>query len=843
MPVLPVDDVLPKLITVLQQHRNAVLQAPPGAGKTTRVPLALLDAPWLRDARIIMLEPRRLAARAAARYLARQLGEDVGGTIGYRVRLDTRVSAATRVEVVTEGVLTRMLQSDPSLAGVGLIIFDEFHERSMHADLGLALALQARALFRPDLALLVMSATLQEGPVSALLGAAPIITCEGRVFPVSTHYQARKHDGPLEPVIVRSVLDGLDAHPGDILVFLPGQAEIERVRAQLHDLSLPPGTDVYALFGNLSAELQDRAIAPSPAGRRKVVLATSIAETSLTIDGVRVVIDGGLMRVPRFSPRTGMARLETVRVTRASADQRRGRAGRIASGVCHRLWTEAEQASLLEHGEPEILQADLAPLALDLAVWGVRDPLELRWLDPPPAAAFAQAHELLRELGALAGAGTLTAHGRRMAELALHPRLAHMVLRGHELQIGKLAADLAALLGERDILRGSRDPDVTLRLHALHEAGGLSTDLPTMQRVRAESREIRQHVARLARAGAASARGAPARAPTEQRKPQQQAAQSEDLTGLLVAFAYPDRIARRRGARGHYLLRNGRGAIVDPASALAESEYIVAAQVDDRGPQTRVFLGAALSEAEVVAYFAEQFEKVRILEFDRASVAVQARERVQLGSIVITERAFEPGAGERTDALIAGVRRFGLELLPWGRAATQLRQRLAFLHTLDPDWPDVSEVALLERLESWLAPALNADPDLRRTDLARALENLLSGPQRARLAVLAPTHIEAPSGSRVPIDYSDAAAPMLAVRLQEIFGWLETPRIAGGRVPLLLHLLSPAQRPVQVTRDLASFWRTGYFEVRKDLKGRYPRHYWPDDPLTATPTRRVRPSR
>ncbi|MGH7468405.1 MAG: ATP-dependent helicase HrpB [Longimicrobiales bacterium] len=823
MTMLPVDSTISSLIIALQEHRNAVLQAPPGAGKTTRVPLALLRVPWLHRQRIIMLEPRRLAARAAARYLARQLGEDVGGTVGYRVRLDTRVSHATRLEVVTEGVLTRMLQSDPSLAHVGLIIFDEFHERSIHADLGLALSLQARTLFRPDLALLVMSATLQSERVAALLNDAPILTSAGRAFPVETNYLAKKLDGPIEPAVTRTVQDALTSQAGDVLVFLPGQAEIQRVHAQLLESRLPAGTDLYPLFGNLSAEQQDLAIEPSPAGRRKVVLATSIAETSLTIDGVRIVIDCGLMRVPRFSPRTGMARLETVRVSRASADQRRGRAGRTSAGICHRLWTEGEQAALLDHGEPEIVQADLAPLALDLAVWGVPDPLELRWLDPPPAAAFAQAHELLRELGALDAAGALTPHGARMAELALHPRLAHMVLRASVLGVGPLAADLAALLGERDVLRGQRDPDLMLRLHALralrHDA-----DLPTLQRVRGEAREIRRHLARITGLASTSS--------------------SDDLAGVLLACAYPDRIARRRaGARGRFLMRNGRGASVEPASALAASEYMVAAQVDDRGPETRVFLGAALTEAELEAHFADQFESKRDLdlEVESGEAHVRARERVHLGAIVITERALQPEPEERSAALLDGVRRHGLALLPWSLAAQQLRSRIAFLHTLDAGWPDVSDSALLETLDAWLAPDLQRQSQFHRIDMMHALQRLLSWQQRAHLDDLAPTHMEAPSGSRIPIDYADPLAPALAVRLQEVFGWRETPRVGGGRVPLVLHLLSPAQRPVQVTRDLASFWRSGYFEVRKDLKGRYPKHYWPDDPLSATPTRRVRP--
>jgi ATP-dependent helicase HrpB len=818
--MLPVDTILPDLIGALQQHRNAVLQAPPGAGKTTRVPLALLPVPWLQSQRIVMLEPRRLAARAAARYLARQIGEDVGGTVGYRVRLDTRVSRATRIEVVTEGVLTRMLQHDPALTGVGLVIFDEFHERSLQSDLGLALSLQSRALFRPDLALLVMSATLQSERVAALLGQAPIISSEGRAFPVETHYLDRPVAGAIEPALTSVILGALERQGGDVLVFLPGQAEIQRVHARLTEAGLPRQTDIYPLFGNLPADQQDRVIAPSPAGRRKVVLATSIAETSLTIDGVRVVVDGGLMRVPRFSPRTGMSRLETVRVTQASAQQRQGRAGRTAPGVCYRLWTEAEHGTLLERAEPEIGQADLAPLALDLAVWGVADPLELSWLDPPPAAAFAQAAELLRELGAFDDAHALTGHGRRMAGLPLHPRLAHMVLIGHELGCSSMAAELAALLGERDVLHNVHDPDIGLRLLALHQRGPESVNHAALVRVRAETRQILQVLAGLGTASGTDAQADP---------------------GLRLAHAYPDRVARRRpgGARGRFLLRNGRGASVPAESALADREFIVAAQVDDRGAQTRVFLGASLSDQDLASHFADQFVTARELEVEGASLAVRARERVMLGAIGISERFVQPGPDERISGQLAWIRHEGLAALPWGRESLRLRERLAFLHALDPGWPDVSNAALLNGLEQWLAPVLPAGHGA--IDLTAALTSLLSWPQRARIDELAPTHLETPGGSRLPVDYSDPLAPALAVRLQEIFGWLETPRLGGGRVPIVLKLLSPAQRPVQVTRDLASFWRSGYFEVRKDLKGRYPKHYWPDDPLSATPTRRVRP--
>ena len=822
---LPVDSVLPELVTALERHGAAVLQAPPGAGKTTRVPLALLAADWLQGKRIVLLEPRRLAARAAARYMAQQLAEAAGDTIGYRVRLDTKVSARTRVEVVTEGVLTRMLQSDPALEQFGVVIFDEFHERNLNADVGLALTLQARALLRPDLRVLVMSATIEGERIAELLGDAPIVTSSGRVFPVETRYLERPHAGRVEGAVVNAVWRALPEQEGDVLAFLPGMAEIQRTHEQLKEelakeipRSESERIDIHPLFGNLSAEEQDRAIAPARAGRRKIVLATSIAETSLTIEGIRIVIDSGVQRVPRFSPRTGMTRLETVPVTRASADQRRGRAGRTASGLCLRLWTEGEHAALLAHGVPEIMQADLAPLALDLAAWGVSDPAELRWLDPPPAAAFAQARELLRELGALDDAGVITTHGRRIAELPVHPRLAHMLLLGKERGAGALAAELAAMLGERDLLRDTKDPDLGLRLQALARGREHRADHATLQRVRAEATQLRKQLG--------------IRSHDER---------DENMAGWLLALAYPDRIAQKRaGGRGRYVLRNGRGATVDPASALADADWLVIAQVDDRGPETRTFLAARLDEADLESLFADQFEEVSEVVVN-ANGAARVRELTRLGELVLKERVTEASSADASAAQIAALRAAGLQQLRWSRGATDLRERLAFLHRVDSSWPDVSDAALLASLDEWLEPLLVAGARLSTLDLTQALLGRLSWPQRAQLDELAPTHITVPSGSRISVDYSDPAAPVLAVRLQEIFGWRDAPRLANGRVPLTLHLLSPAQRPVQVTRDLPSFWRSGYFEVRKDLRGRYPKHYWPDDPLTATPTRRTRP--
>ncbi|MFZ5625044.1 MAG: ATP-dependent helicase HrpB [Gemmatimonadota bacterium] len=833
---LPIDEALPRLGAALGGAGAAVLEAPPGAGKTTRVPLALLDAEWLGGRTIVMLEPRRLAARAAAHYMARLLDEPVGRTVGYRVRLDTRVSAATRIEVVTEGVLTRMLQEDPALEPAGLVIFDEFHERSLHADLGLALTLVTRSVLRPDLRILVMSATLDGAAVAPLLGDAPTITSEGRAWPVDTRYRPPRRDQRVEDAVASAVLDALAEEEGDVLVFLPGAGEIARVKerldAHIGNSPLAPSTvRLYPLHGTMSAADQDAAIAPSPPGQRKVVLATSIAETSLTIDGIRVVIDSGLMRVPRFSPRTGMTRLETVRVTRDAADQRRGRAGRTGPGICYRLWAAHDDAGLVPRRTPEIFDADLAPLALDLAAAGVPDPSALRWLTPPPAAAFAQARELLRELGAIDPRGRITAHGRRMAALPLHPRLAHMLLRADELGAIADAADLAALLTERDIARGLAgppDPDIAIRLEALQGRGprsgpGWEIDRTGLERARREAVAFRAAV----RGGGATARAPDGVSP-----------------GLLLALAYPDRIAQRRpGQPGRFLLRNGRGASLSPAAPLAQAGYLVAAALDDAGSESRIQLAAALEPAELEAHFGGDFEREDVIAWDGAAQAVAARRRVRLGALVLRDAPLADPEPEAVTRALLGAIRSGELSLPWSDAARRIRERLAFLHRLDPDWPDVSDEALMASLDAWLAPSLTGlrrKADVERLDLGGLLLQRLTWQQRAALDELAPDRITVPSGSRIAIDYTDPEAPVLPVRLQEVFGWMETPRIGGGKVPLTLHLLSPAYRPVQVTRDLAGFWRGTYFEVRKDLRGRYPKHHWPEDPSNAEAVRGVK---
>ena len=817
---LPIEPALPALRAALAGATSAVLQAPPGAGKTTRVPLALLAEPWVAGARILMLEPRRLAARAAARRMADTLGEPVGETVGFRVRHESRIGPRTRIEVLTEGILTRMLLDDPALEGVGLVVFDEFHERSLHADLGLALTLYTRELLRPELRVLVMSATLDGEATSALLGGAPIVTSEGRSHHVEMRYRPPKADQRLEASVAAAVRDVVAQEAGDVLVFLPGAGEIRRTAALLGGLE----ADVIGLHGNLPSEAQDRALRPGSPGRRKVVLATSIAETSLTIEGVRVVVDSGWSRVPRYSPRTGMTRLATVRVSLASAEQRRGRAGRLGPGVCVRLWSEQQHLGLLPRHKPEILEADLAPLALDLACAGIAGPDELRWLDPPPAGALAEARSLLGQLGALDASGRVTPHGRAMTRRSLHPRLAHMVLKGLELGAGDEACDLAALLSERDVLQrheGVPESDIRTRLDLLR--GVL------------ERADVDRDALRRARLEARSCRGSNRRS-------------SDSVgAGVLLALAYPDRVAQRRsgGAQGgRYLLRNGMGATLAP-QPLAREEYLAVAAIEGTARDGRVLLAAPLSLVELERVFAGDIVVDETVAWDPGSRSVQARCRGRLGSLVLREGpARSPDPALVTAALLGGIRSLGLPCLPWTPAARSVQARVAFLRRLGEEWPDLSDEALEGTIEEWLGPALGGCrrlDDLARLDLAGLLADRVGRERMARLELLAPSHITVPSGSRLPLDYSAPDGPVLAVRLQEVFGWPEAPRVGGGRVPVTLHLLSPASRPVQVTRDLAGFWRSAYFEVRKDLKGRYPRHYWPEDPLAAAPTRRAKP--
>ncbi|MCQ6557806.1 ATP-dependent helicase HrpB [Paenibacillus mendelii] len=822
---LPIDAILPELMERLNEHKSTVLAASPGAGKTTRVPLTLLDAPWLDGQRIVMLEPRRIAARSAARYMAAQLGEQVGETVGYRVRLDTRIGPKTRIEVITEGVLTRMLQSDPALEGIGIVIFDEFHERHLHSDLGLALCLQTQSLLRDDLRLLVMSATIDTASVSELLGGAPIVISEGKAYPVDTHYLAGPSMGRIEDAAARTVASAIQRHDGDALVFLPGAGEIRRVHSLLASMSLGAEIRITPLYGNLSPEAQDHAVAESAPGERKIVLSTSIAESSVTVKGVRIVVDSGLSRIPRFSPRTGMARLETVPVSAASADQRRGRAGREAPGVCYRLWSEQEHRQLQPQSDPELMNTDLAPLALELAAWGVGDPEELQWLNLPPIGAYKHAVELLNQLGALdqLHPGKLTSHGKAMAELGMHPRLSHMVLKAVELGIGAEACELAALLSDRDLLPGSRSVDVRLRQEALH--GGHSAgeaDETAIRRIANEASQWMRAVGVRKAAGGGSS----------------------NSCGILLAMAYPDRIAQRRGD-GRFLLRSGRGAVVPELQSLSGAAYLAVAELEDGGTDSRIRLAAPITQEELEFHCAEQLDIEQEVKWDRASESVRARRRLRIGAIVLKEGPLpDPDPELVMQALMEGIMTHGIAILPWTKASRQLQARIELMHHHNPEWPDVSDSMLIDTLREWLGPyigGMRSRADLGKLNLTSILESRLSWQERETLEKEVPTHLTVPSGSRIPVDYSNPEAPALAVRLQELFGLRQTPRIAGGKLPITIHLLSPAHRPVQVTNDLTSFWEQAYFEVKKDLKGRYPKHYWPDNPLEAAPTSRAKP--
>jgi ATP-dependent helicase HrpB len=846
---LPIDEALPELRRALRQHSAAVLMAPPGAGKSTVVPLVLLQEPWAAGKRILMLEPRRLAARAVALRMAQTMGEAVGRTVGYRMRLDTRVSRDTRIEVVTEGVLTRMLQSDPALEGVAAVLFDEYHERSLQADLGLALVLEARETVAPELKVLVMSATLEGAAVARLLGEAPVVTAHGRTFPVATRYAgkglpplpdmgaARGQDSP-EALTARIVRLALEEEQGDVLVFLPGAREIHRVRALLEGsvttaASGAGGVRLLPLYGELASEEQDAALTPGGPGARRVVLATNIAETSLTIPGVRVVVDSGLVRRSRFDPATGMSRLETERISRASAEQRQGRAGRVEPGVCYRAWGEGAQRSLAPFSPAEIVEADLTPLALELAGWGVRDAAALRWLDPPPAAMLASARDLLERLGALDVGGRITPHGREMTRLGVHPRLAHMLLRARETGSLPLAADLAALLSERDLLRGTasaRDADIRERIAALRGAGDSGAiDRAALHRARRSARDLLRQLG----TGADSNAGDAAAGAT---------------VGGLLALAFPDRIGRRRpGGDGRYTLTNGRGAHFPEPQALARQELIVAVDLDDRERDARIRLAAPLSREDIDEHLASRLVRSDSVEWNAREQAVLARRLLRLDDLVLAESALPEVPREAARAaMLEGIRQLGIESLPWSPEARDLRARVAFVRRLGADyerWPDLADAALAATISDWLGSWL--DGITRREHLARiplldALLARLSWEERRELDALAPTHLAVPSGSRVHIDYTDEAAPAISVRLQEVFGLEATPRLGGGRVPVTFKLLSPAQRPVQVTRDLASFWRGAYAEVRKDMRGRYPKHYWPENPLEAEPVRGVR---
>ena len=813
---LPIDAVLDELARTLEAGNSAVLVAPPGAGKTTRVPLALLDAPWARDKKIVVLEPRRIAARASAERMARTLGERAGDTVGYRVRFGSKVSRATRIEVVTEGIFSRQILDDPELSDVAAVLFDEFHERSLDADLGLALARDVQSALREDLRILVMSATLDGARVARLLGDAPVVASEGRAFPVETRYLGRRGDMPLERQMADAIASALRAESGSVLAFLPGAAEIRRTQNFLEERLADANTEIVPLFGALEASVQDRAIAPAPRGRRKVVLATSIAETSLTIEGVRIVVDSGLARVPRYEPDIALTRLETVRASRAAIDQRRGRAGRTEPGVCYRLWDEPQTASLPPFTQPEILSADLSSLVLDLAQWGVSDPATLAFLDPPPAPALKEAKSLLCELGALDADGRISAEGKRLRALALPPRLARMIVDSQDFGAAEAAADVAAVLTERGL--GGDSVDLDARLDQFRR--------DRSQRAQSARELSRRWASQVAASSATSA--------------------DRNLSsGVMLAFAYPDRVARNRG-NGSFVLANGRGASLDQGSALARAPYIAVGELSGSAAAGRILLAAPITQEEIEAHFKDHIDIADEVAFDPGALALRARRRKTLHALTLSESplALKPSA-ETARILADGLIAQGLEKLPWSKAAKQWRDRVMFLRKAEGEsWPDLSDDALVARRDDWLLPALSDSislKDVSAGELSDALMALLPWELRARLDREAPTHFEAPTGSLLAIDYEAEQGPTIAVRLQELFGLTTHPSIARGRVPLVLELLSPAHRPVQVTRDLPGFWRGSYAAVRSDLRGRYPRHPWPEDPAAALPTRRAKP--
>ena len=860
---LPIDVALPELTAALRANNTAVLVAPPGAGKTTRVPLVLADEPWAERRRILVLEPRRLAARAAAERMAKTLGERVGDTVGLRVRFGSKVSRRTRIEIVTEGVFTRLVLDEAMLDGVAAVLFDEFHERSLDADLGLALARDVQQGLREDLRLLVMSATIDGARVAALLDHAPVIAAEGRTFPVETRYVGRD-TRPIEPQIADAIGRATRAEPGSLLAFLPGAAEIRRTQALLEG-RLEPTCDVVALYGALAGDEQDRAIAPAARGRRKVVLATSIAETSITIEGVRIVIDSGLARVPRYEPDVGVTRLETVRVSRAAADQRRGRAGRTEPGISYRLWDEPQTAALEAYSRPEILSADLSGFALNLAAWGAA-PEKLAFLDPPPHLALAEARTLLVELGAIDADGRITEEGRKLRRLPLPPRLARMVVDAAAEGTALLAAEIAVLIGERGL--GGDDTDLTHRLDALrrdrmpraHEARAMAqrwaetaetmssphtqrNPSPLVGQGRVGGREATREGRRTRMLSASSPNHLPT--PTPSPSPQGGGERQELSAGALLALAYPERIAKNRGGgAGAFLLANGRGAQVDPASPLARTPFLAVAELAGSATAGRILLAAPITLAEIEARFAERIDTRKEIAFDQATASLRARRHRRFGALVLSEQPMPAAANAAAARVLAeGVARLGVDRLPWTQALRQWRDRVAFLRRAEgAEWPDLSDAALAADVD-WLAALFDgktALAELPTDELEAALKSRLPYPLQRRLDAEAPTHFAAPTGTRVPINYDADGGPKVAVRVQELFGVDRHPAIAGGKVPLLIELLSPAHRPVQMTRDLPGFWRGSYAAVRAEMRGRYPKHPWPDNPLAAAPTRRAK---
>ncbi|MGB5966090.1 MAG: ATP-dependent helicase HrpB [Sulfurimonadaceae bacterium] len=834
---LPIHQVIPQVISTLSSANRLVLQAPPGAGKTTAVPIALLDETWLEDKQIIMLEPRRLAARNAAARMSELLGEKVGETVGYQIRADRCVGKKTKIIVVTEGILTRMLQGDSALEKTALVIFDEFHERNLHGDLALALSLQSQELLRDDLKIMVMSATLNTEAISNLLDEAPIITSEGRSFPVENVYLDNKtpHPSPrqLNTVISKIVGDLIRSDSGSILIFLPGVREIKNVESKLLETLKDRSIAIVALYGEMSKQAQDAAIRPSKEGKRKIVLATNIAETSLTIEGITVVIDAGLQRVSTFNSGSGMNRLHTVAISQDAATQRSGRAGRLSPGKCYRLWHEHRQLS--RHSAPEILTSDLTPMMLELANWGVDDVEELHWLDLPAASAVQHARELLRELGALQGT-TITEHGKAMLALGTHPRLAHMILKASAIGYGDTACLIAALLSEKDIFTGSarHSSDLSLRIMALQEHHSAQhIDKGAVQRAMTTASGFRKTLQTSASPRKSSA----------------------EMVGVLLGFAYPDRIAKCRDLKNsRYILSGGKGAKLNMEDELFGEPYLVIADLDVAQTDAHIYSAATISEAQIEEYFSELIAKERLTRWNDETERVEAREITKLGAITLDEQPVQNiDSADVATALLGAIRKRGLDALTWSKEALGLRKRVAFLNywkEKDPNaakivdkLPDFSDRWLLAHLETWLLPHLEGIKSFKachKLNTYPMLLSMLSWEQQQHIDTLAPPKIKVPSGSNIVLNYEDPASPVLAVRLQELFGMSETPLLINGTVKMTVELLSPAHRPMQVTKDLKSFWENTYEDVKKELRGKYKKHYWPDDPLTAQATSKTK---
>jgi len=817
----PIHDVLSGLESEFYNTTKLVLSAPPGAGKTTQVPISLLSSKWLAGKKIIMLEPRRLAARRAAEYMSAQFGEKTGQIIGYRIRSESVVSKDTRIEVVTEGILTRLLQQEPELPNTGLIIFDEFHERSIHADLGLALTLDVQKHLRNDLRLLIMSATLDGVTVAHLLNDAKIIESHGQNYTVATHYAKFTSEKPIEVRLVDTLFRALHEQEGDVLIFLPGRREIRRIENLLWEKRLPEDVIVHSLYGDASYQQQSAALYPAPSGKRKIILSTSIAETSLTIDGVCVIIDSGLARTARFDVRRGMSGLVTIPVSKAVADQRRGRAGRQQPGVCYRLWTEAEHEMLPDYPQPEIKTTDLAPLALDFALWGTPNGENLQFLDPPPSPHLLQAQSLLKNLGAVDTAGRPTKHGRAMAELPLHPRLSHMIIRGKESGSGSLACDIAALLDERDILSGKKDTDIDIasRLHFLYEKQ--KTDEGIRERILSQSRRLKQLVSI-----------------------HQSKEKKELSTGILLALAYPERVARRRDSKSNrYITVSGTTAILPKGSLLAREEYLAISEVDGIGAEVRAYLAAPLKKKEIEEAFIDNIIEEEEIHWSNADEVVITRHISRLGAIVLSEQPIKPHGDKVISAMIDGIKQLGINFLPWDKDTRSLQQRCEWLRINYPNeqWPNLSDSNLIKTADEWLALFLDGiwkKEQLASLPFLKILQSHVTKSVIHQIDALAPSHLKLPSGSNVMLDYS-GAQPVLAVRLQELFGQLDTPKICNGKVKVLIHLLSPARRPLAVTQDLHSFWTKVYPEIRTQMRARYPKHIWPEDPLNAKPTNKT----